>query len=1018
MSEPIVSARIRVPPPNGLRRPRLDLLLEASWRFPLTVVVAPAGSGKTTLLAMFASSKAGGDGAVAWYQAGMADADPARLLRYLESAVRQALPELTGGWDSVDKAAAVLETAPRPLVIVVDDAHTLLATAAESELERLVSYLPPHVHMVLAGRHPPAFDLSRWRLAGHVAEIGPDDLRFRSWEVEELFTLHYGVRLMPEEVAELARRTGGWAAGLSLFRLATTNSSSAERRGVLASLSSRLLDTRDYLTRNVLATLEPEQRDFLVRTCVLGRLSGPWCDQLLKTTGSSRRLDELARRHLFLLSHDGGTTYQEHEVLRSFLEELLLDEVGEEAVRGIYAEAGAILEAAGSVSEALRCYYRAQEWVAADRLLGLSGDRAVAALGPWNDGMPSAVADHDAWYQLGLARRQVRSGHWQAAVETYRRAEELAGGTLVRRTSQRERFQLTGWIDPASSVPHDWTGQLRRALARNPLAGADGALVRGTGAQLAGGLAALAAGHVAQAHAILAEDEDAPERSALRRWAELALWFTSRLTGRPYGPAALAATLDHLDAQVPAWLGRLLHAVAGRPQALLAQLEASRAEAMATENPWADLLFAAVEGCAQLAAGQAAQSVPCFERAAVLGMSLQAPVVSAWAGAAASLGMLPTDAKGALHRAASADQLARGVACPGAAALSVLVEAAALGGPGWRAAASVLELEGVMPMAPLVEQALAASGRSGAAGGSSQGGSLSGPASAGLGGVAGPETGGRGSDEPAEAGARTVTSAVARAAAEAADAVEVNTVDVRCLGKFVLTVGGRVVDAGLARPGVRSLLHFLALHPGEYVHRDVLCATLWSVDDAGAAKHGLQVAVSSLRQLLEAQAGSGAGALVARKGPSYALDLGRSGTHDLAQLEAHVNRGRRLRQDRRNDDAVGALRVAVALYRGELLADEGTVEWVLAPRERYRLMISEASQQLAEALLDLGQTAEAAAAATWGLSVDRYCDPLWKLMIAAHDQGANQAASARARHDYERMLAELGVAPLPQATGA
>jgi two-component SAPR family response regulator len=103
------------------------------------------------------------------------------------------------------------------------------------------------------------------------------------------------------------------------------------------------------------------------------------------------------------------------------------------------------------------------------------------------------------------------------------------------------------------------------------------------------------------------------------------------------------------------------------------------------------------------------------------------------------------------------------------------------------------------------------------------------------------------------------------------------------------------------------------------------------------------------------------------------------------------------------------LRPALALYRGDLLEDAGTAEWVLGPRERYRLMASEASQLLAACLLDLGDPAEAAAVAGWGLTIDRYCDALWKLMIAAHDQGSNQAASARTRNDYRRVLAELGV---------
>jgi DNA-binding SARP family transcriptional activator len=1000
MSEPIISARIRVPPPNGLHRPRLDPFVDASWEVPLTIVIAPPGSGKTTLLAMFAQAD-GGPRAVAWYQAGLSEADPARFLRYLESAVRQAVPTVPAGWDSVDKAAAALETVALPLAVVIDDAHTLLSTAAEMALEQLVSYLPPQAHIILAGRHPPAFDLPRWRLAGQVREIGPDDLRFRSWEVEELFALHYGVRLVPQEVAELARRTGGWAAGLSLFQLATANRSSSERRGVLASLSSRLLDTRDYLTRNVLSNLEAAQQDFLVRTCVLGRLSGPWCDQLLKSSGSSRRLEDLARRHLFLLSHDGGTTYQEHEVLRSFLEELLVDQVGEEGARAMYAEAGTILEAGGALSEALRAYCRAQDWGAADRLLGLSGDRVVDPLGPWADALPSAVADHDAWYLLAMARRQVRSGHWDAALESYRRAEELAGGLLVRRTCQRERFQLGGWMDPATSVPHDWTGAVRRALARNPLNVVDGPRERTAGDQLAAGVAALAAGYVTRAHAILSDDdEDGPEgTSTLRRWAELALYFTSRLMGRPSGAASLQVTLDNIDPHVPPWLGRLLHTVAGRPASILGHLEASRGEAMATENPWADLVFALLEGCALVAAGRAPEAVAQFDRSASAAISLGAPVVAAWAGAAAGLGALPADPKMALRRAASADQLARSVGCPGASALSLLVEAAALGAPGWRSAASMLEREGVVPMAGLVALALEPADIAPRADRGTTEATASAASTA---------------ADPGRDGAAATAGFVAVSATGGGTDDDgtgpIGVVEVRCLGPFALSVAGRPVDAGLARPRVRALLQYLAMHGGEYVHRDAVCADLWSIDEAGSAKHSLQVAISALRQLLESEAGPGAGALIGRRGSSYGLYYGQ-GSHDLAQLEVGLAQGRAARRDRRREDAAAALQAAMDLYRGELLAEAGTVEWVLGPRERYRLMASEASQLLAEVLLDLDDPTAAAAAAAWGLGIDRYCDGLWKVMIAAHDQGSNQAASARTRNDYRRVLAELGVGP-------
>jgi DNA-binding SARP family transcriptional activator len=985
MYEPIVSARIRVPPPNGLRRTRVSALVEGSWQVPLTVVVAPAGSGKTTTLAIMAQTEKGRGRAVAWYQAGVSEADPVRFLNYLEASVRQVVPLVPTGWDSVDKAAAALEAVPLPpLLIVVDDAHTILSTAAEAALQQLVAYLPSEAHLVLAGRHPPAFDLARWRLARQVAEIGPDDLRFRSWEVEELFAQHYGARLVPEEVAELARRTGGWAAGLSLFHLATANRSASERRRVLRSMSSRLLDIRDYLTHNVLATLEEDQQEFLVRTCVLGRLAGPWCDQLMNTSGSARRLEDLARRHPFLVSHDGGNTYQEHEVLRSFLEELLLDQVGEQGTRALYGEAGSILEMGGALSEALRAYCRAQDWGAAERLLGVSGDRVVDPLGPWGDVLPPAVADNDAWYLLAMARRQVRSGRWDGALETYRRAEEIATGALVRRTCERERFQLVGWMDPSATVPHDWTAVLRRALARNPLAALEGADTQSAGGQLACGLAAMAAGHMARAHAMFAaEGDDVSLTSVLRRWADAGLLLTARFSGLPYSAAAFHSCLNDIDPHLPPWLGRLLHALAGRPAGLLEHLEASRGEVMATENPWAYLVYGLLEGCFLIASGGGREAVATFDLLATTAISLGAPVVAAWASAAASLGTLPADRHDAQGRAVRSDQLARSVGCPGASALSLLVEAAARGDSNWREAAVALELEGVVPMANLVAQLHTSSPE--------------GPAPAKE--PVATQTGG-------PVGSAVTPTAVAPGAVPGRPGL--GGTDVRCLGPFSLHVSGHAVDGSVARPRVRALLHYLAMQAGAYVHRDVLCTALWPNEEPRPATRGLQVAVSALRQLIDAQAGTGAATIVGRKGESYGLEVD-PGANDVARFEFNLTKGRFARLNEQNNEAVADLQAAVALYRGDLLEEAGAAEWVLGPRERYRLMASEASQLLGACLLDLGEPAEAAAVAAWGLGIDRYCDGLWKLLIAAHDRGSNQAASARTRDDYRRVLAALGV---------
>ena len=125
---------------------------------------------------------------------------------------------------------------------MIDDLHTIEGTDAEALLERFIEYAPETLAILVASRSQPQFNLPRLRVLGRVVELGVDDLRFRTWEVEQLFREFYAQPLGPHELAELARRTDGWAAGLHLFHLATRNRSGDERRSVLGALEFALAD--------------------------------------------------------------------------------------------------------------------------------------------------------------------------------------------------------------------------------------------------------------------------------------------------------------------------------------------------------------------------------------------------------------------------------------------------------------------------------------------------------------------------------------------------------------------------------------------------------------------------------------------------------------------------------------------------------------------------------------------------------------------------------------------------------
>ena len=55
----------------------------------------------------------------------------------------------------------------------------------------------------------------------------------------------------------------------------------------------------DYLMAEVLDGQPPQLRSFLLRTSVLGRLSGALCDAVLQTSGSASVLEQIERENLF-----------------------------------------------------------------------------------------------------------------------------------------------------------------------------------------------------------------------------------------------------------------------------------------------------------------------------------------------------------------------------------------------------------------------------------------------------------------------------------------------------------------------------------------------------------------------------------------------------------------------------------------------------------------------------------------------------------------------------------------------
>jgi LuxR family maltose regulon positive regulatory protein len=160
-----------------------------------------------------------------------------------------------------------------------------------------------------------------------------------------------GVKLTDAQVQLLFRRTEGWAAGLYLAGL-----SLAGRTDAAAFIQTFAGDNRhivDYLIAEVLDGQPPHIRSFLLRTSLLGRLSGALCDAVLQTSGSASVLETIERDNLFLLPLDVSRRwYRYHQLFADLLRtELYRSEP--DLIPSLHQRASAWFGGAGLIDEAV-----------------------------------------------------------------------------------------------------------------------------------------------------------------------------------------------------------------------------------------------------------------------------------------------------------------------------------------------------------------------------------------------------------------------------------------------------------------------------------------------------------------------------------------------------------------------------------------------------------------------------------------------------------------------------------------
>ncbi|HSB88920.1 MAG TPA: LuxR C-terminal-related transcriptional regulator [Anaerolineales bacterium] len=414
----------------------------------LTLISAPAGFGKTTLLSEWIETLRSRRApsppqqcCISWISLDEGDQEPSLFFSYLVTALRQHEATSTVGQTALGMllspqpapAEAVLTalindvaSTPATMVLVLDDFHSVESQPICDGLAFLLERQPPHLHLVVSTRKDPILPLASLRAKNQLVELRAADLRFTTGEAGVFLHQVMGLELSDENVTALQTRTEGWIAGLQLAAISMQGKEDTET--LIETFTGSHRYVLDYLLEEVLQRQSDATRDFLISTCILGRLHGALCDALTGRDDGQQTLEDLDRANLFVVSLDDDRRwYRYHHLFAEMLRQQL-HRTHPEQVPSLHRLAAEWFERHGYVDEAIEHALRAEdfEWAAVliqGRVDDLWGRGEHITLRSWMNSLPDESVLSNPHLAIYRAWNLFSSGQQAAAEEVLQTIE-------------------------------------------------------------------------------------------------------------------------------------------------------------------------------------------------------------------------------------------------------------------------------------------------------------------------------------------------------------------------------------------------------------------------------------------------------------------------------------------------------------------------------------------------------------------------------------------------------------------
>lgn len=409
----------KITPPNSsgvFLRKRLITHLDAGRRQPVIWVSGPAGSGKTTLVSSYLDSR---KLPCLWYRVDAGDTDIATFFYYLGLAAKKAAPrsrqslplftpEYLPGVSVFTRRffEKLYERLQPPCALVFDNYQDApLESGFHEAMREGLSLVPEGITVMVISRNDPPAAFARLRAEKQIAFLGWKEIRFTPAESRKLIGMHRPGRLTNDALAEVQKKTEGWAAGLVLI------AESAKARG----LDRHLLETMmpeeifDYFGDELLKKTDEEKRLFLLKTAFLPKMTASTAELLTGVRTAERILSQLSRDNYFTEKHIlRESVYRYHPLFREFLVHQAQELFSKGEILRLQKRAAELLEQSGHYEDAAELFRRAEDWNGFARLVRSCAEMMIAqgrtqTLEGWLRSFPEPYREQAPWllYLLG-----------------------------------------------------------------------------------------------------------------------------------------------------------------------------------------------------------------------------------------------------------------------------------------------------------------------------------------------------------------------------------------------------------------------------------------------------------------------------------------------------------------------------------------------------------------------------------------------------------------------------------------